>query len=70
MSPELNPIEYQRAILKRKVEQHRDSNIHQLCDVVMDEWQRISVATCEALASSMLKRVKAVQENNGGHRKY
>ncbi len=28
------------------------------------------VATCEALVSSMPKRVKAVLENNGGHTKY
>ncbi len=46
------------------------SNIHQLCDVVMEEWKRTPVATCEALVNSMPKRVKAVLENNGGHTKY
>ncbi len=51
--------------LERKV-----SNIHQLCDVVMEEWKKTPVATCEALVNSMPRRVKAGLENNGGHTKY
>ncbi len=39
------------------------SYIHQLCDVVMEEWKRTPVATCEALVNSMPKRVKAMLEN-------
>ncbi|KAI3355034.1 hypothetical protein L3Q82_017853, partial [Scortum barcoo] len=69
MSPDLNPIEQLWGILKRKLEERKVSNIHQLRDVVMEEWKRIPVATCEALVNSMLKRVKAVLENNGGHTK-
>ncbi len=65
MSPDLNHIEHMWVILKRKVEEHKVSNIHQLCDVVMEEWKRTPVATCEALVNSMPKRVKAVLENNG-----
>ncbi len=57
-------------MLKQKVEERKVSNIHQLCDVVMEEWKRTPVANCEALVNSMPKRVKAVQENNGGHIKY
>ncbi len=45
-------------------------NIHQLHDVVMEEWKRTPGATCEALVNSMPKRVKAVLENNGDHTKY
>ncbi len=45
-------------------------NIHQLHDVIMEEWKRTPVATCEALVNSMPKRVKAVQENICGHTKY
>ncbi len=56
--------------LKWKVEERKVSNIHQLCDVVMEEWKRTPVATCKSLVNSMLKRVKAVLENNGGHTKY
>ncbi len=57
-------------ILKWKVEERKVSNIHQLRDVVIEEWKRTPVATCEALVNSMLKRVKVVLENNGGHTKY
>jgi len=56
---DLNPIENLWSILKRKVLDHKVSNIHQLRDVVMEEWKRIPVATCEALVNSMPKRVKA-----------
>ncbi len=57
-------------ILKQKVEEHKVSNIHQLRDVIMEEWKRTPLATCEALMNSMPKRVKAVLENNGGQTKY
>ena len=49
MSPDLNPIEHLWGILKWKVEERKVSNIHQLCDFVMEEWKRTPVATCEAL---------------------
>ncbi len=64
MSPDLNPIVDPWGILKRKVEERKVSNIHQLSDVVIKEWKRSPVATCEALVNSMPKRVKAVLENN------
>ena len=67
MFPDLNPIEHLRDILKWKVVVQKVANIHQLCDVIMEEWKRTPVATCEALVP---KRVKAVLENNGGHTKY
>ncbi len=37
MSLDLNSIEHLWSILKRKVEEGKVSNIHQLRDVVMDE---------------------------------
>ncbi len=46
------------------------SNIHQLRDVIMEEWKRTPVATCEALVNSMPTRVKEKLENNDGHTKY
>ncbi len=70
MSPDLNPIEHLWGILKRNVEERKVSNIHQLCDVIMEEWKRTPVETCEALVNSMTNRVKAVLENNGWHTKY
>ena len=70
MSPDLNPIEHLWGILRCKVEECNVSNIHQLRNLIMEEWKRIPVATCEALVKSMSERVKAVLENNGGHSKY
>ena len=70
MSPDLKPIEHLWVILKRKVEVHKVSNIHQIRDVVMEEWKSIPMATCVALANSMPRRVKAVLDNDGGHTKY
>ncbi len=70
MSPDLNSSEHLWGILKWKVEEHKVSNIHQLRNVVMEEWKRTPVVTFEALVNSMPKRVKPVLENNGGHTKY
>ncbi len=70
MSPDLNPIEHLWGILKRKVEERKVSNIHQLCDVIIEKWKSTPVATCEALVNAMPKRVKAGLEKNGGHTKY
>ena len=69
-SLDLNPIEHLWGIPKRKVEVHKVSNIRQLCDVVMEEWKSIPVATCEALVNYIPRRVKPVLDNDGGHTKY
>ncbi len=37
MSPDLNPIEHLWGIFKRKLEERKVSNIHQLRDVIMEE---------------------------------
>ncbi len=55
MSPDLNPIEHLWGILKRKVEECKVSNIHQLSDVLMEEWKRNPVATCEALVMELVR---------------
>ncbi len=52
---DLTPIEHLWGILKRKVEERKVSNIHQLRDVIMEEWNRNPVATCEALMNFMPK---------------
>ena len=69
-SPDLNPTEHLWDILKRKVGERNVSNIHQVLDVIMEEWEMTPVATCEALVNYMPRRVKAELENNGGHTKY
>ncbi len=45
MSPDLTPIEHLWDILKWKVNESKVSNIHQLRDVIMEEWKRMPVAT-------------------------
>ncbi len=70
MSPDLNPIDHLWGILKRKVEERKVSYIHQLRDVIVEEWKRTTVVTCEALVNFIPKRVKAVLKNNGRHTKY
>ncbi len=52
------------------MEERKVFNIHQLRDVIIEEWKRSPVATCKALVNSMLKRVKALLENSGAHTKY
>ena len=69
MSPDLNPIEHLWGILKRKMKVCKVSNICRIRDVVMEEWKSIPVATCEALVNSMPRIVKAVLDNDGGHKK-
>ena len=70
MSPDLNPIEHLWGILKQRVGVRKVSNIRKLRDVVIEEWKNIPVATCEALANSMPRRVKAVLDNDGSYIKY
>ena len=70
MCPDLNSIKHLRGIPKRKMEVRKVSNIHQLLDVILDEWKSIPVATCEALVNYMPRRVKAVLDNDGGLTKY
>ena len=70
MSPDLNPIEHLLGNLKWKVEERMVSSVHHLRDIIMEEWKRIPVATCEALVNSMPRNIRAMLENNGGHTKY
>ena len=66
----LEPNRTSLGIFKRKEEVCKVSNIRQLRDVDMEEWESLPVATCEALVNSMPRRVKAVLDNDGGHTKY
>ncbi len=70
MSPDLNPIAHMWGVLKWKVEKHHVSNIHQLRDVIMEEWKRMPATTCAALGNYMPRRIKAGLDNNGGPTKY
>lgn len=54
--------------LLRKLEVMDWLSIHQLCDSIMEEREKIPVATCAAPVNYMPKRVKAAPDNNGGHK--
>ncbi len=54
--------------LKRKVEERKVSNIHQLCDVVMEEDSSDNLWSSGELHAQ--EGYKAVLESNGGHTKY
>ncbi len=60
-------------ILKQSIipyEHNKVSNIHQLCNVIVEERERTPAATCAALVNTMPRRVETVLDNNGGHTKY
>ncbi len=70
MSPDLNPIEHLRGILKRQVEHHSPSSIQSLKEVILEEWKKIDLAKCRQLVHSMPWRLGAFIKNHGGHTKY
>ncbi len=70
MSPDLNPIEQMWGNLKWQLEKHHVSNIHQLRDVIMDEWKKMPATTCASLVNSMPRMIMVVLDNNGSPTKY
>ena len=70
MSPDLNPIEHLWGILKRKAENRQVSNIHQLREIITEEWQNIPAEICANLVNSMPSRIKAVIKSNTSRTKY
>uniref|UniRef100_A0A1A8EQB5 Tc1-like transposase DDE domain-containing protein n=1 Tax=Nothobranchius korthausae TaxID=1143690 RepID=A0A1A8EQB5_9TELE len=70
LSPDLDPIQHLWGILKQQVEHHSPSSIQALKEVLLEEWKKIDVAICRHLVRSMPRRLGAVLENHGGHRKH
>jgi hypothetical protein len=71
-SPDLNPIEHFWGYLKGRLAEHEhlSNGIHELCDKVQEEWERMSVEECQKLIESMPRRVQAVLRAKGGYIKY
>ena len=72
-SPDLNPIEHLWGCLKkRRLAEHENSpnGIHELCERVQVEWERIPVEECQKLIESMPRRVQAVLKAKGGYTGY
>jgi transposase len=64
-SPDLNPIENIWGMIKkeRMSQDHFPTTPDQLILEVMDQWERISITTCEHLVDSMPRRLQEVLDN-------
>jgi hypothetical protein len=69
-SPDLNPIENVWSEFKRHVSERETKTIDQLQDVILDEWEKVSIDSIVKLIESMPKRVQAVIAANGDHIPY
>ncbi|GFW21220.1 transposable element Tcb2 transposase [Trichonephila clavipes] len=57
-SPDLNPIEHLRDLLKRRIHQHNVSSKDMLKSVLKDEWEKIIAEETTILVNSMPKRLQ------------
>ena len=71
-SPDLNPIEHLWRHLKRQLAGYETepASVHELWRRVVVEWAEIPAQVCTDLIESMLDRIAAVLEAEGGHTKY
>lgn len=71
-SADLNPIEHVWDILKVQIgrRETRPTSIHELWNVVLEEWELIPTAMIQTLYESMPRRVEAVLKARGGNTKY
>ena len=70
-SPDLNPIENLWSIIKGKLGAKHCKNLAELKVEIEKVWcEEITLDLCPTPANSMLARLQAVLDNNGGHTKY
>jgi len=71
-SADLNLIEHIWNYLKVRIglRERRPTSIHNLWQVVLEEWEEIPLDYIESLYKSMLSRVRVVLEAKGGHTRY
>ena len=70
-SPDLNPIENMWMMMKEKVAQMNPTSPKSLVDDIKRVWTTsVTPQYCEALASSMPRRIRAVLANKGQYSKY
>ncbi len=68
--PDLNPIENQWGIVKRKMRDTRPNNADDLKSAVKATWASITPEQCHRLIVSMPRRIDAVIHAKGGPTKY
>ncbi len=59
-SPDLNPIENLRGIVKRKIRNKRPKNTDELKATVKETWVSIPPQQCHKLITSMSRRIETV----------
>ncbi len=69
-SPDLNPIENQWGIVKRKMRNKRTKNVDELKATVKETWASIPPQQCHKLITSMPRRIEAVIKAKGAPTKY
>ncbi len=69
-SPDLNPIENLRGIVKRKMRDTRPNNADDLKAAIKETWASIPPQQCHKLITSMPRRIEAVIKAKGAPTKY
>lgn len=71
-SADLNPIEDIWSYLKVQIglREHRPTSIHDLRQVVLEEWEKILMQFIQSLYTSMPKRIQAVLKARRGYIRY
>ena len=70
-SLDLNPIENLWTNMKNKVSEKQPLSGAELLKAIKEVWvKEIFKEYCQSLIESMLRRIKAVIKNRGGHTKY
>lgn len=69
-SPDLNPIENLWGIVKRRLRQHRCSNLGDLKCAIREVWESVTPDDCARLVESMPARIQAVIIGKGAATKY
>ncbi len=69
-SPDLNPIENQWCIVKRKMRDTRPNNADDLKAAIKATWASITPEQCHRLIASMPRHIDAVIHAKGGPTKY
>ena len=70
-SPDLNPIENLRDILKDKVADKQPTSAKHLQEVIKESWVKdLTREYCSTLVASMPRHLQVVIEVKGGHTKY